>query len=56
MPFAASILAAYASWEEVAGISTVWRMILMTLVWIAAFAVGTLLFWKAVERLAPKQR
>jgi len=54
MPFVASILAAYASWEVVSGTATVWRMIIMTLVWIAAFAAGTLLFWKVVERLAPK--
>jgi len=54
MPFAASIVAAYAAWEAIAGIATVWRMIVMTLVWIAAFAAGTQLFWKVVERLAPK--
>jgi len=55
MPLAVSIMAAYASWEIVTGIATVWRMIAMTLVWIAAFAAGTQLFWKVVERLAPKQ-
>ena len=54
-PFAVSILAAYASWEAVTGVAVIWKMIVMTLVWIAAFATGTLAFWKVVERLAPKQ-
>lgn len=54
MPFAASIVAAYVAWQAITGIATVWRMIGMTLVWIAAFAAGTQLFWKVVERLTPK--
>jgi len=56
MPFGASILAAYATWELITGIAALWRMIAMTLVWIAAFAAFTQLFWKVVEVLAPKPR
>jgi len=56
MPFAVSILAAEGAWLMVAGIATVWRMIVLTLVWIGAFAVGTQLFWKMTVILAQKQR
>jgi len=52
VPFTLSILAAYAAWETIRGISTVWRMIAMTFVWIGAFAAGAQLFWKVVDRLA----
>ncbi|HXY56376.1 MAG TPA: hypothetical protein VEH01_02070 [Nitrososphaerales archaeon] len=52
VPFAVSILAAYAAWESIRGIWILWRMIAMTLVWIGAFASGAQLFWKVVERLA----
>ena len=54
MPFGVSVMAAYVSWETVTGIMTLWRMIIMTLVWIAAFAGATRLFWKVVESLASK--
>ena len=52
VPFTLSILAAYGAWEAIRGISTLWRMIAMTLVWIGAFAAGAQLFWKVVDRLA----
>ena len=54
MPFGVSVLAAYISWEAITGIMTVWRMIIMTFVWIGAFAGATRLFWKVVESLASK--
>jgi hypothetical protein len=56
LPFGASILAAFFAWELITGIATVWRMVAITFVWIATFAAGTQLFWKAVEALAPKRR
>ena len=52
MPFGVSILFAHAAWDMVTGIATVWRMIVMTLVWIAAFAAGTQLFWRLTGVLA----
>ena len=56
MPFGVSVLFAYASWSAVTGVAALWRMIVMTLVWIAAFAAGTELFWKVTDLLAPRQR
>lgn len=56
MPFGVSILFAYAAWTMVTGIATVWRMVAMTLVWIAAFAASTQLFWKVTDLLSPTQR
>jgi hypothetical protein len=56
VPFAVSVLFAYATWEAIAWIGTVWRMIAMTAVWIAAFALGTQLFWKVTGLLVPKQQ
>jgi len=56
MPFAVSIFAAEGAWVIMAAVVTVWRMIVMTLVWIGAFAVGTQLFWKMTGILAQKQR
>ena len=55
MPFGISILFAYAAWEMVTGIATVFRIVIMTMVWIAAFAAGTQLFWKVTGLLAPKR-
>ena len=55
LPFGVSTLSAFVTWESITGIAVVYRMVAMTLVWIAAFAAGTMLFWKVVERLAPKQ-
>ena len=55
VPFAVSIPLGYAAWETVAGVATVWRMVVMTLVWIAAFAAGTQFFWKVTGLLAPRQ-
>ena len=55
LPFGVSTLAAFVTWESITGIAVVYRMVAMTLVWIAAFAAGTMLFWEVVERLAPKQ-
>ena len=56
VPFAVSILVAYAAWETITGIAAVWRMIAMTVAWIVAFAAGTKLFWKVVETLAQNRR
>ena len=56
VPFVVSILLAYVSWETFVGIATVWRMVILTLVWIGAFAIGTQLFWKATGLLAQKQQ
>jgi hypothetical protein len=53
VPFALSSVVAYLAWLSANGVEG-WRMILTVLAWIAAFAFGTQLFWKAVERLAPK--
>jgi hypothetical protein len=56
MPFGVSILFAYAAWMLVVGIAAVFRMVIMTLIWIAAFAAATQLFWKVTDLLAPRQR
>lgn len=52
MPFGLSIAFAYTTWEMVGSIAAVYRLVAMTLVWIAAFAAGTQLFWKVTELLA----
>jgi hypothetical protein len=54
VPFILSSILAFLAWEAVSGIEA-WRMITTALVWIAAFAAGTQLFWKGVERLAPNR-
>lgn len=56
MPFGASISFAFVAWQLAAGVATVFRLVAMTLVWIAAFAAGTQVFWKVTGLLAPKQR
>ncbi len=53
-PLGVSILAAYVAWNIVGSVEA-WRMVTTVLVWVAAFAAGTQLFWKAVGVLAPKQ-
>jgi hypothetical protein len=54
LPFMLSISAAYFAWYVFPSIEA-WHMIVTVLVWIGAFALGTQLFWKVVELLAPKQ-
>jgi len=56
MPFGVSILFAYGAWITIEGVAAVYRMLVMTLVWIAAFAAGTQLFWKVADLLSPRQR
>ena len=56
MPFGAAIGFAYVAWHLAAEVSTVVRLIAITLVWIAAFAAGTLVFWKVTGLLVPRQR
>lgn len=56
MPFGVSIGFAYAAWQLAYGVSTVLRLIAIALVWIAAFAAGTLVFWKVTGLLVPRQR
>lgn len=53
-PFALSVGAAYLAWEVLPAIEGV-HMVATVLVWIAAFAVGTQIFWKVVGVLAQKQ-
>jgi hypothetical protein len=55
IPFAFSAMAAYLVWNTVEGIALLWKMILIAIVWIMAFAAGTQFFWKAVELLAKKR-
>jgi hypothetical protein len=55
VPFALSIVVAFLAWEAMNGVEA-WRMIATTLTWIVGFAFGTQLFWKGVERLAPKRQ
>jgi hypothetical protein len=47
-------MAAYLAWEAFPSIEGL-HMAFTVLVWVAAFAVGTQAFWKAVGLLAPKQ-
>jgi len=54
LPLSISIAAAYLAWTIVPWVEG-WHMVLTVLVWVAAFAIGTRLFWKGVELLAPKQ-
>ena len=56
MPFGVSIGFAYVAWQLLVGVSTVFRLITIALVWIAAFAAGTLVFWKVTGLLVPRQR
>ncbi len=53
-PLGVSIFAAYIAWNLVGSIEG-WRMVTTVLVWVAAFAAGTRVFWKGVGVLAPKQ-
>ncbi len=53
-PLGVSILAAYFAWNAIGAVEG-WRMVATVLVWVAAFAVGTQVFWKAVGILAPKR-
>ncbi|MGD0146604.1 MAG: hypothetical protein ABSB53_07130 [Nitrososphaerales archaeon] len=54
IPFVLSSGAAFLAWEAATALETVWRMIIIVLVWIPAFAGGTQLFWRVVGLLAPK--
>ena len=54
IPFVLSSALAFVAWELVNGVEA-WRMITTALVWIVAFAAGTQLFWRGVERLTPRQ-
>jgi hypothetical protein len=54
VPFSISASAAYLAWAIFPSIEA-WHMIVTVLVWIAAFAAGTELFWKVVGLLASKQ-
>ena len=54
IPLAISIPAAYAAWLAFPSIEA-WHMIVTGFVWVAAFAAGTQIFWKGVERLSPTQ-
>jgi hypothetical protein len=54
LPLGVSITTAYLAWYIFPSIEG-WHIIVTVLVWIAAFAGGTQLFWKIVELLAPKQ-
>jgi len=54
LPLSISIAAAYVAWLVVPWVEA-FHMIITVLVWVAAFAVGTQLFWKGVELLAAKQ-
>jgi len=56
LPFVLSSGAAFLAWEAATALEAAWRMILMVLVWIPAFAVGTQLFWKVVGLLSPKSQ
>ena len=46
---------AYGAWDLFEEMATVWRMVIMTLVWVGAFAAGTQLFWKATDLLAQQR-
>jgi hypothetical protein len=54
VPFAVSSVLAFLAWEAVNGMEG-WRMIATAVTWIIGFALGTQLFWKGVERLAPNR-
>jgi hypothetical protein len=54
LPLAISIPAAYLAWLVFPSIEA-WHIIITGLVWVFAFAVGTQLFWKGVELLAPRR-
>ena len=56
MPFGVSVGFAYVAWQVVSGLGTLFRLVAIALVWIAAFAAGTLVFWKATGLLVPRQR
>ena len=51
IPLVISIPAAYAAWLAFPSVEA-WHMIITGLVWVAAFAAGTQIFWKGVERLS----
>jgi len=54
LPFGISATAAYLAWASFPSIEA-WHMIVTALVWVAAFALGTELFWKVVGVLASKR-
>ena len=53
LPLVISIPAAYLAWLAFPSVEA-WHMIITGLVWVAAFAGATQLFWKAVEQLAKR--
>jgi hypothetical protein len=54
VPFVLSAVTTVAIWDSTWALIDLWRMILAVLGWVAAFALGTRLFWKVVLILAPK--
>ncbi len=52
LPFALSTSLAYLAWGALGSLETLFRMVSMVFVWIAAFAAGAQVFWKIVGRLA----
>jgi hypothetical protein len=52
VPFVASSVLAFFTWELVEPLATLWRMIVIFFVWIGAFAVSTQFFWKVTGLLA----
>jgi len=54
IPLVISIPGSYAAWLAFPSVEA-WHMVITGLVWVASFAAGTQLFWKAVEALSPKQ-
>ena len=54
IPFALSTVLAFLTWEALNGIEA-WRLVSTGLAWVVAFALGTRIFWRGVERLAPSR-
>jgi hypothetical protein len=53
-PFSLSITAAYLAWAAFPKIEF-WHIVVTTLVWVAAFAAGTKIFWKVTDLLVIKR-
>jgi len=54
VPFALSTAIAFIMWELLEPFAALWRLIAIVLVWIAAFAAGTQVFWRVVGLFSPE--
>jgi hypothetical protein len=48
IPFTLATVVAFVTWEALEPLAVLWRLIVIVLAWIVAFASGSQVFWKVV--------